>query len=108
MIELLVSALVGGIAGGIVGALSYARGERNRFIGEIGPLRSDIANLHDRFEHWTKRQFRREALEKNARRSPRSDDLEDVEGETSTNSREPLTRAEKLREVARRLNRGNI
>jgi hypothetical protein len=46
------------------------------FDDRSGPMRSDIAELHDRFDHWTKRERRRAAVE----RQEQSSDQEDHAG----------------------------
>lgn len=53
------AALVGAATSVYVVFLSSS-GERSRFQGELAPLRAAIADVADRFEHWTKRERRRD------------------------------------------------
>lgn len=40
----------------VVGFAAGRLGEIKRFNDLLGPLRTDLADLHDRFDHWTKRE----------------------------------------------------
>ncbi len=92
--EILLFALVGVLAaaiGAACGILAYfggERGERRRFEGELAPLRAAISEVADSFDHWTKRERRRDAVGKVAPPG---------EGAPGGN-----TRQERLREVGRR------
>jgi len=96
MNEILLLALVAGVSGvcgAVAGVAAYfggTRGERSRFEGELAPLRASIAEVADRFDHWTKRERRRDAVG-----GPKGPDQVQGEGQGST-------RHDRLREVARR------
>ncbi len=78
-----------GAATGIAVYFGGERGERKRFEGELAPLRASISEVADRFDHWTKRERRRDAVG-----GPRTNEQPATEGS-------PLTRRDVIRGIAK-------
>lgn len=93
------SALAGGLGGGLVAALALRR-EEQRYDARLSPLRDAVEDLDDRLLSWQRKVTKRE---RDALRSPRSDDQASLEG---LGSRDERLRAIRARALAAGIARG--
>lgn len=93
VLAIFLAVYIGGIGGALTGVWLYSRGERRRFDAELAPLKMAIAEVADSFDHWTKRERRRQYVGRGDAAEPRDGPVPTADS----------PRQEQLRAVARRM-----